>query len=124
MFLALGALALIVAAIGLYSVIAYNVAQRTHELGVRTALGAGKGQLVSLVVGEGMRFAIAGILIGGAATLALGRWIAPLLFQVSPRDPLVYAVVVVTLLVAALVATVVPGMRAARVNPVTALTAD
>ena len=87
MFLAFGVLALALAAIGLFSVISYNVAQRTHELGVRVALGAQMGDLIRLVVSEGMMLGAIGVAIGGAAALASGRWIAPLLFKESPRDP-------------------------------------
>src|SRR5262252_3662410 len=78
LFTAFGALALILAAVGLYSVIAYNVTQRQHELGVRLALGAGQSRVVRLVVTEGVRVATLGVLIGGAIALAAGRWIAPL----------------------------------------------
>src|SRR5205807_5319692 len=98
MFSAFGLLALVLAAIGLYSVIAYSVAQRTHELGVRMALGAQRGDVLKLVVFEGLRVAIVGIVIGGAIALAAGRWLGPLLFDESPRDPAVYSVVALTLL--------------------------
>jgi putative ABC transport system permease protein len=120
----LGGLALVVAAIGLYSVIAYSVAQRTHELGVRIALGAARGDLLRLVVGEGIRFALAGIAIGTGVALIAGRWVEPLLFAESPHDPAVFAAVTATLLLAATAASAVPAMRATRVNPVTALNTD
>ena len=93
MFSAFGLLALVLAAIGLYSVIAYNVAQRTHELGVRMALGAQRADLLRLVVIEGLRLGVAGVVIGGAIAFAASRWLAPLLFNESARDPAVYAVV-------------------------------
>jgi predicted permease len=121
MFLALGVLALVLAAIGLYSVIAYHVAQRTHELGVRIALGAGRGTVLGLVVGEGVRFAASGILLGGAIALAAGRWVRPLLFEVSPHDPLVFGGVAAALLAVAVGASAVPALRAARVDPTVAL---
>lgn len=121
MFLALGGLALVLAAIGLYSVVAYHVAQRTHEMGVRIALGAGTGTLLGLVVGEGVRFAGAGILIGGAIALLSGRWVRPLLFGVSPYDPLVLGGVAVTLLAVAVAASTLPALRAAHVDPTVAL---
>jgi ABC-type antimicrobial peptide transport system permease subunit len=121
MFLALGGLALVLAAIGLYSVIAYHVAQRTHELGVRIALGARASNVLRLVVGEGVRFAVAGTVIGGAIALLAGRWIRPLLFSVSPHDPLVFGVTIATLLMVALVASAIPAIRAARVDPTIAL---
>ena len=121
MFLALGGLALVLAAIGLYSVIAYHVAQRTHELGVRIALGAGTGNVLGLVVGEGVRFAAAGILIGGAIGMAAGRTVRPLLFAVSPYDPLVFGGVAAALLAVAVVASAIPAIRATRVDPTVAL---
>ena len=82
-----GMLALVLAAIGLFSVISYNVAQRTHELGVRVALGAQMGDLIRLVVSEGMKLGVIGVAIGAAIALGAGRWITPLLFGESPRDP-------------------------------------
>ena len=117
MFVAFGALALIVAAVGLYGVIAYNVAQRMHELGVRVALGAQAGDVGRLVVGQGLRMAVAGLAIGGAISLVASRWIQPLLFQQSARDPVVFAVVAAMLVLVALIASSVPAMRAARVDP-------
>jgi len=121
MFSAFGLLALLLAAIGLYSVIAYNVAQRTHELGVRMALGAQARDVIRLVVREGIGFGIAGVVIGGAIALWAGRFMAPLLFDVSPRDPVVYAAVAVTLLLVALAASWLPALRASRVEPTRAL---
>jgi len=124
MFCAFSALALVLAAIGLYSVIAYDVAQRTHELGVRIALGAQAADVLRLVVGDGVRFALAGIAIGVALALASGHWVAPLLFGVSPKDPIVFGAVVATLAVVGLVASAIPAMRASRVDPNVALRSD
>jgi putative ABC transport system permease protein len=124
MFAALGGLALVLAAVGLYSVIAYGVAQRSHELGVRIALGARASRLVSLIVRDGVRLAAAGVVIGAAIALASGRWIAPLLFQERPSDPAVYATVAFTLIGVALAACLVPALRAARVDPNIALRSD
>jgi predicted permease len=121
MFSAFGLLALLLAAIGLYSVIAYNVAQRTHELGVRMALGAQARDVIRLVVREGIGFGIAGVVIGGAIALWAGRFMAPLLFEVSPRDPVVFVAVGITLLVVALAASWLPALRASRVEPTRAL---
>ncbi len=121
MFLAFGALALALAAIGLYSVLAYNVSQRTQELGVRAALGAQQRDLVRLVVKEGVRLGAAGIVIGVVIALAGGNWLGPLLFQESPRDPLVFGFVTVMLLGVTVVASFVPSRRAARVDPMVAL---
>jgi ABC-type antimicrobial peptide transport system permease subunit len=123
-FTAFGALALVLAAVGLYSVIAYNVTQRTRELGVRLALGAGRAGIVRLVVSGGLRFAFAGIVIGGAVALAAGKWIAPMLFQQSPRDPAVFGLVAVALFGVAIGASWVPALRAARVDPRSAMQAD
>ncbi|HKO15418.1 MAG TPA: ADOP family duplicated permease [Gemmatimonadaceae bacterium] len=124
MFVAFGALALALAAIGLYSVIAYNVVQRTHEMGVRIALGAQRGDVVALVVRQGVWLGVAGIGIGAALALASAQWLKPLLFDESPRDPVVYVFVVLVLLTVATVASAIPARRAARVDPNVALRAE
>ena len=121
MFTLFGALALVLAAIGMYSVIAYNVTQRTHELGVRVALGATVRDIVRLVVGEGVRVAAAGVVMGCVIALAASRWLAPLLFQESARDPLVYGGVVAVLAIVAVLASIVPARRASAVEPMRAL---
>jgi predicted permease len=121
MFAVFGGLALLIAAIGLYSVIAYGVAQRTHEMGVRIALGARVADVVTLVVRDGMRVVIAGVAIGLAAALLGGKWLQPLLFDVSPRDPVVYSIVAAVLIGVAIAASWIPAQRAARVDPSTAL---
>ncbi|HJQ22175.1 MAG TPA: ADOP family duplicated permease [Gemmatimonadaceae bacterium] len=124
MFVAFGALALALAAIGLYSVVTYAVAQRSHELGVRIALGAGTDDVVGLVVKQGVRFALGGILIGSAIALAAGKALEAVLFKQSPRDPSVFIAVAGVLLVVAVAATLRPALRAARVDPMVALRAD
>jgi len=121
MFSVFGALAMVLAAIGLYSVLAYDVAERRLELGVRSALGAATQRLALLVIGRGVRAVVAGTLIGVAISLALGSRVAALLFQTSPRDPVVFVVVAAVLLIVALAATLVPALRAARVDPMEAL---
>ena len=121
MFTAFGVLALLLAAIGLYSVIAYNVAQRTHEMGVRMALGAQARDVIRLVVKEGIVFGIAGVVIGSAIAFGASKWLAPLLFEESPRDPVVFATVAVALLGVALAASWLPALRASRVEPTKAL---
>ena len=93
MFGLFGALALLVAAIGLYSVISYLVTQRTHELGVRIALGAQVGDIVGLVVRHGVGLAVAGIAIGTLLAFNATRWIEPLLFETPARDPWVFLLV-------------------------------
>ncbi|HEY5441351.1 MAG TPA: FtsX-like permease family protein, partial [Gemmatimonadaceae bacterium] len=121
MFLTFGLLALLLAAMGLFSVISYNVAQRTHELGVRAALGARTNDLITLVVREGVKLGVIGIAIGAALALAGGRWIAPLLFNESPRDPAVFGLVALVLLGVTIAASWAPARRAARVDPQVAL---
>lgn len=121
MFTIFGGLGLLLAAIGLYAVMAYNTAQRTHELGVRIALGAQAGDVVRLVVAGGLRVAVVGVAIGTAIALVAGRFIAPLLFNISPKDPSVFVVVTATLLATAILASVVPAWRATRVDPNVAL---
>jgi len=123
-FTAFGLLALLLAAVGLYSVIAYNVAQRKHELAVRVALGAAWRDVVRLVVAEGVRFALFGVVAGGIAALYAARWIAPLLFNQSPRDPLVFGGVAGMLMLVAVGASAIPALRGARVEPNTALRAE
>jgi ABC-type antimicrobial peptide transport system permease subunit len=123
-FTIFGALALVLASIGLYSVIAYNVAQRQHELGVRLALGAPRTGIVHLVVKDGVTVALAGVVVGTIVAAWAGRWIGPLLFRQSPHDPVVFAVVAVVLIAVAVVASGIPAIRAARVDPRTALLAD
>lgn len=121
MFVTFGILALVVAAVGLYGVITYNVAQRMHELGVRVALGAQARNIVQLVVGQGVVFAIAGVVIGLTAAFLAARWIQPLLFDQSARDPLTYAVVGASLFTVAVLASVIPAARASRADPNTVL---
>lgn len=124
LFAVFGLLALVLAAIGLYSVIAYNVTQRTHEMGVRVALGAQAGDVIALIVREGLRVVIPGVVLGAIITLVAGKWIAPLLFQVSPNDSPVIVAVVVTLLGVAVLASWLPAQRASRVDPNEALRSD
>jgi putative ABC transport system permease protein len=124
LFTAFGGLALILAAVGLYSMIAYNVAQRRQELAVRVALGAAAADVVRLVVGEGLRLAVTGAAVGGAIALLAAPRIAPLLFNQLPRDPVVFGTVTGALLLVAAVASLIPALRGARVDPNAALRAD
>ena len=121
MFSLMGVLALVVAAVGLYSVMSYFVTNRSHELGVRIALGARPADLAGLVVRAGVVLAIAGVGVGLGLALLAGRLIEPLLFATSPADPVVYAEVAATLVAMALAATVLPAARARRINPVDAM---
>ncbi len=124
MFTAFGFLALIVAGWGLYSVLAFDVALRHRELGIRSALGANVARLVRLVLGQAMLFVVAGVGIGLFAAWGASRLVEPLLFQVSATDPTTYALVGVTLLLVAALAGSLPAWRATRVDPREGLQAD
>ena len=123
-FSVFGLLAVIVAALGLYSVLAYDVSRRFRELGIRVALGAEGGDIRRMVVGRAIRVAIAGAAIGFAIAIAAGPTVAPLLFQTSSRDPSAFLTATVVLFTMALLAAIVPMRRAARVDPIIALRAD
>lgn len=123
-FAMMGLLALIVAAVGLYSVMSYLVAQRTREIGVRLALGAQGSSIVLLIVRSSVGMAAAGVAIGLVIALWAGRFVAPLLFGTSPNDAPVLLGGVATLLVVSILASVLPAMRAKRVNPIEALRSD
>jgi putative ABC transport system permease protein len=124
MFVAFGVLALVVAAVGLYGVVAYNVAQRMQELGVRVALGAQTPDVVRLVVGQGVRFAVAGVTLGTVLALVAARWVQPLLYAQSATDVRVFGTVGSVLVLVAIVASGLPARRATRVDPNTVLRAD
>ena len=121
LFVALGALALVVATIGIYSVLAYTMSQRMHEMGVRIALGAQAADVHRLVLTEGLRVVAIGAAIGVLLALAGGRLIASLLYSVSSRDPLTLVASVAILLTAGAVAGAIPAWRASRVDPVVTL---
>jgi putative ABC transport system permease protein len=115
------ALALVLAAIGIYGVMSYSVAQRTHEIGIRVAVGAQPKDVLGLVLGEGTRLALWGVGLGVAAALGFTRWLSSLLFAVSASDPLTYVCVSVALVLVALIACYIPARRALRVDPIVAL---
>jgi putative ABC transport system permease protein len=121
MFVIFGFLALVLAAIGIYSVIAFNVSQRLHEIGVRVALGATMSDIVSHVVTGGLKLAGVGVALGIALAFGLSHWIEPLLFQESPRDPVIFVLVTGVLLLVAALASFLPARRAGSVDPVRAL---
>jgi len=116
-----GLLALLLAMVGIYGVMSYAVAQRTHEIGVRMALGARQSDVMWLVVGEGARLAFAGVAFGLAASWALTRFLRSLLFEITPTDAPTFAGVSILLILVALLASYFPARRAMRVDPVTAI---
>jgi ABC-type antimicrobial peptide transport system permease subunit len=124
MFLALGWLALAVASVGWFGLIRYNVAQRTHEIGVRAALGAGGRQILWLVIAPNLRLALLGIAAGCALALATSSWLQPLLFRQSATDPSAYAIVATLIAAVTLAACAMPAIRAAKAPPVRALRAE
>jgi predicted permease len=114
-------IALVLASVGIYGVISYSVSQRAHELGVRMALGAARDHVVKLVMRQGMTLAIIGIAVGVLGALALTRLMTTQLFGIKPTDPLTFASVAILLGVVAALATLIPALRAARVDPVVAM---
>jgi predicted permease len=117
----LGAIALLLASIGLYSVMAYSISQRTHEIGIRMAVGAEPRDVLRLAIGQGMRYALAGLLIGAALAAALAHLASAALIGVSPADPLIYGGVAVFLASLSLLASWIPAWRATRIDPMLAL---
>jgi putative ABC transport system permease protein len=124
MFLCFGVLALIVASVGLYGLIGYEVTQRMHELGVRVALGARRMDIIGLVVGRTLRLVVVGIVLGGSAALVASRWLEPLLFRQSSTDVRAYGIVGATMLLVALLASAVPALRASQADPNRSLRTD
>jgi predicted permease len=118
---AFSSFALALASLGLYGVIAYSVGQRTQEIGIRLAIGAQRRDVLRLIVGEGLRMAAGGVVVGLIAALALSRLLASLLFGVTTTDPLIFSISATVLISVALLACFIPARRAAKVDPVVAL---
>src|SRR5262249_54524406 len=116
-----GVAALLLATAGVFGVMAYSVSRRTREIGVRVALGAASGDVLRMILGQGLRTVLIGRLIGLAGSLVLTRTVSSLLFGVTATDPLTFAAVVLLLIAAALLACYVPARRATRVDPMVAL---
>jgi putative ABC transport system permease protein len=121
---AFAGLALLLAAVGIYGVISYSVAQRTKEIGIRMALGAGRADVLRLITGEGLRLTAVGVVAGLFGAAAAARLLSTLLFQVQPGDAMTYASAAAFLIVVALAASALPAWRATRVAPVSALRAE
>ena len=121
---AFAVIALILSALGIYGMLAYEVTQRTKEIGIRGAIGATRNQIISLILAQGLIKTGIGLTIGLGGALALSRFLEKLLFGVKPVDPLIFAGVAILLLLVALVASWLPARRAANVNPMVALRAE
>ena len=114
-------LALALVAVGIYGVLSYSVRQRTHEIGIRLAMGAQRNNVLRLIVGQGLKLTFVGLGIGVAGTLALTRYLSSQLYGIKPDDPLTYVAVSLLLLAVALLSAYIPARRATKVDPMVAL---
>ena len=121
---AFAAIALVLSVVGIYGVTAYSVSQRTREIGIRRALGAQSSEVLGLLVREEFLLIVVGTVLGVVASLALTRFLASILFEVKPTDPMTFALVVALLLGVAILACLIPARRAMRIDPMVALRCD
>ena len=121
---AFGVAALALSALGIFGLVSYLVRRQRREIGVRLALGAEPRTILRMVLARGMRYVMAGTLVGLALTAVSGRWLGSLLYEVGPNDPLTLSGVTAVLLIAALAACLLPGLQAARIRPVEAMAED
>jgi ABC-type antimicrobial peptide transport system permease subunit len=119
-----GGMALFLGIVGLYGVIAYSVSQRRHEIGIRMALGAGKSDVLKMVISQGIKLALIGMAIGLAGAMGLTRFLSGLLYGVKPGDPLTLVAVSALLMAVALLASYIPARQATKVDPISALRHD
>jgi len=117
----LAGLAMLLAALGIFGVMAYAVAQRTNELGLRIALGAQPGNIMALVLKQGLKLAALGVLLGLIGAVSMTRWLVSLLYDVSATDPLTFVLIALLPMIVATLACWIPARRATRVNPLVAL---
>jgi putative ABC transport system permease protein len=121
LFTAFALLGLILGAVGIYGIVSYSVTQRTHEIGIRMALGARASNVLSLILRNGLALVLTGIVIGVGSAFVLTRFLATLLFGIEPTDSVTFVVVSATFFLIAMVAALIPALRATRVDPLIAL---
>jgi putative ABC transport system permease protein len=121
LFTGFALLALVLGTVGIYGVLSFSVAERTHEIGIRIALGAQRNNVLKLVIGKGLRLALVGVGTGILGALALTRFLSSLLYDVKPTDPLTFVAVALILTAVALLASYIPARRATKVDPMVAL---
>ena len=123
-FISFAAAAILLAAIGIYGLVSYWVTQRTYEIGLRVAIGATRNRIISMILAQGLRVALYGIVAGVIVALAATRFLASLLYGVGATDPLTFAAVTALVLAVAITATALPAWRASRIDPIKSLRVD